>query len=567
MPHPDPNQPWPPKQRAPIQADIETAAAWWSGDEGALIAAAQKPAPPAKRRDKGIMGRVRFWARQQQDSERQRLHAPIAADIASTSADLLFGEAPSFIIPEAHTETADPGAIAAQDRILELSERDGWVSRLLESAEVASALGGVYLRIVWDPTVTNHPLLTTVHADRAVPEFRWGRLTAVTFWSVVRAEGQRVWRHLERHERGQIRHTLHEGTRDRLGPARPLEAHPATAQLDTNDDGTITLPGALADRFLVQYIPNMRPNRRYRHAADGRPDTQGAEAFMDALDETWSSWVRDIRLAKARLIVPDEFLDRSEPGAGASFDQDREIFSPLSMDPTRVENAGITPVQFEVRAAEHAATASALLEQIISTASYSPETFGVQQTGGGEQTATGVRAREAKSLRTTMRKQSYWSPLADMLELVLIADREIFGSTIEPFRPRVQFADGLPDDPMQTAQTIALLATAEAVSTETRVRMAQPDLDEDEVKAEVRRIRETEGAVFEDPTGGYPAPTAGPDSGEMKTKADALGILIRAGVDPTDAARQVGLSDVEFTGAVPVSLRLPETDADKVEDR
>jgi hypothetical protein len=38
----------------------------------------------------------------------------------------------------------------------------------------------------------------------------------------------------------------------------------------------------------------------------------------------------------------------------------------------------------------------------------------------------------------------------------------------------------------------------------------------------------------------------------VKTKADALGSLIRAGVAPADAAARAGLDDIEFTGAVPV---------------
>ena len=52
---------------------------------------------------------------------------------------------------------------------------------------------------------------------------------------------------------------------------------------------------------------------------------------------------------------------------------------------------------------------------------------------------------------------------------------------------------------------------------------------------------------------------------DVKTKADALGSLIRAGVAPADAAARAGLDDIEFTGAVPVSLRLPEADATKLE--
>ena len=57
------------------------------------------------------------------------------------------------------------------------------------------------------------------------------------------------------------------------------------------------------------------------------------------------------------------------------------------------------------------------------------------------------------------------------------------------------------------------------------------------------------------------------DAAALAVKADALGTLIRAGVDPDDAARRVGLPGVKFTGAVPVSLRLPENDAATLEGK
>lgn len=47
-----------------------------------------------------------------------------------------------------------------------------------------------------------------------------------------------------------------------------------------------------------------------------------------------------------------------------------------------------------------------------------------------------------------------------------------------------------------------------------------------------------------------------PPPGEgLKDRADALGVLIRAGVKPGSAAVLAGLAGVEFTGATPVSLR------------
>lgn len=57
------------------------------------------------------------------------------------------------------------------------------------------------------------------------------------------------------------------------------------------------------------------------------------------------------------------------------------------------------------------------------------------------------------------------------------------------------------------------------------------------------------------------------DPADMKAKADAMGILIRAGASPETAAAQVGLAGLEFTGAVPVSLRMPEAEAAALEDQ
>lgn len=53
----------------------------------------------------------------------------------------------------------------------------------------------------------------------------------------------------------------------------------------------------------------------------------------------------------------------------------------------------------------------------------------------------------------------------------------------------------------------------------------------------------------------------------MKAKFDALGVAIRAGVAHQSAAAMLGLDGVEFTGAVPVSLRLPNNDAGSLEDK
>lgn len=55
------------------------------------------------------------------------------------------------------------------------------------------------------------------------------------------------------------------------------------------------------------------------------------------------------------------------------------------------------------------------------------------------------------------------------------------------------------------------------------------------------------------------------DPEEVKAKADAMGVLIRAGVTAETAAQAVGMPGLQFTGAVPTSLRLPQGEADALE--
>ena len=45
------------------------------------------------------------------------------------------------------------------------------------------------------------------------------------------------------------------------------------------------------------------------------------------------------------------------------------------------------------------------------------------------------------------------------------------------------------------------------------------------------------------------------DAQELKSKADAMGVLIRAGVKPDSAASQVGLSGLDFLEGRPNTLR------------
>ncbi|MEW2297325.1 phage portal protein [Streptomyces sp. NPDC006743] len=466
--------------------------AWYSGDRQRLARVYTNHKRPTERRR--LWGRKSFEHRL--DRRDNRLHIPLPGDIASTSADLLFADMPTIKVEDTTT----------QERLDVLLDEGRAHQVFLGAAEQAAALSGVFLRVTWDRDLTDRPLLTVMQPDGAIPEFRFGMLRAVSFWRELDGStSATVWRHFERHESGRIIHALYEGSSDNVGRRVPLTEHPDTADLvgslDTDGEGDSIATG-IRD-LTAAYIPNMLPNRLHRGSPLGRSD-YGAPIYdmFDSLDEVWTSWMRDIRLARARLIIPDGYMRNDGPGRGASFDDDREVWHSLSMPPN--EGVGITLAQFDIRVEEHRSSAEAIMRQAAQAAGYSPQSFGLD--GEGQPvTATEVDSRDARSMVTRRKKAGYWRHgVADMCHVLLQLDVKLFGSRITPARPRVEFGDGVAESEQSTATTLDLLNRAGAVSTSTKVKILHPDWDDTAVRAEVDAILAETGAAAPDPVGNFP---------------------------------------------------------------
>jgi A118 family predicted phage portal protein len=480
---------WPPPEWAAYYDRIAVDDAWYSGDRGRLARIYGRETKTPRRR---------LWSRRstaRRPGRDTRLHVPLAGDIAQTSADMLFSDMPRIVVDDARTQTR-------LDQILDA----GHVQQmLLSAAEQCAALSGVYLRATWDRDLVDRPLLTAVQPDNAVPEFRFGMLAAVNFWrELTGSTTQLVWRHVERHEPGRIVHALYQGSGDNIGRRVPLTEHPDTVALagSIESDGESTTTGIR--QLTACYVPNMTPNRLHRGSPIGRSD-YAAPIYdqLDGLDEVWTSWMRDIRLARARLIVPDGYLRSNGPGKGASFDEDAEVYAQLNMPPT--ENGGITLSQFDIRVEEHQRTAEALTRQAAQSAGYAARSFGLDQDGGQARTATEVDSDDDKSMITRRKKAGHWKQgLADILLALLDLDAVHFRSGVIPERPRVEFPDGVAESPMDTAQTLELLNRAQAVSTATRVKILHPEWDDTAVAAEAAAILRETGTAAPDPGDTYP---------------------------------------------------------------
>lgn len=500
MPLPDTNVDWPPKDTTQASKLVDKWQAWYSGDPDHLAKVystsvspgigVQDPRAlvrPSTMRG-GVIGVAArfFWGAPPQAGSlaSAKLHIPLPADVAATSADLLFGEPPGIIAPD--------GEDATQKRLDFVIADGGLHSSLLEAAETIAALGGGYLRITWDPEVAGYPLVDGIPPDAAIPTFRSGRLVAVTFWRKLAplADGKITWRHLELHEPGRVWHGLYATTsEDKLGRSMPLADHPETepfAEL-VGPQGYVETG---AQGLTAEYVPNMRPNRVLRGSPLGRSDYQGNEPLFDALDEAWTSWMRDLRLGKARLIVPAAYTQSAGGrGKGAYFDPEQEIFQTVEALPSPDGGLSISQVQFAIRVAEHAQTTDALAKLALRGCGYNESTFG--EAGDTAITATEVDARDRRTRTTRARKIEYWrGPLARLMQTYLQVDVAKFGTPgVKDVPVTIEWPDAVAVDPQQQAQTLQLLAAAQAASIKTRVEMLHPDWKEPDVDAEVKLIQ------------------------------------------------------------------------------
>jgi Phage portal protein, SPP1 Gp6-like. len=396
---------------------------------------------------------------------------------------MLFGERPKFVCESPETQ-------AELDRLRKVGKLD---SRLMEAAEAASALSGTYLKVAWDRDVYPVPFVEPVDPRRAIPVFKHGELVQVTFWQCVAKDDDKVYRLLELHEKGYIYNGLYLGTNDKLGVQVPLSSLSVTADYP---EETETIPGYLS----AVYIPNMRPSRCWGsntlYAPLGRSDYAGVEQLFDSLDEAYTSWMRDLRLGKARAFIPSSYLNAAGPGQGASFNQDQEYFQ-------QVESLGENGLQIEfnqpsIRFEAHKATCDSLVKQALRSCGFSPSTLSETTTtnnASNQVTATEVNARERMTLVTREKKTNYWKDgLSYILGVLLAIDVKYFGARVAPEAPRVEFSPVVKEQPSILANTVKAIADAGAASTETKVRMLHPDWTPREVQDEVTRVQGETGA-------------------------------------------------------------------------
>lgn len=516
-----PDSPWPPPALAGLLPRFQQWSAWYSGDPDQLSNAYggdqlhQVLTRPGQLQ--GAAGTVDsriLWGRViAPGATDDRLHVPLAADLCAAASELCYSDPPQITVDN----------VAGQDRVTEYIDA-GLFDQAAAGLEVGQALGGHYKQAVL-PGDDRHCVLETVAYDGAWPTFSRGRLVEVTFWwELDRTVLGEVWRHFESHQLnaagvGVIVHRLFKGTRDKVGDVQPLTARAETVGLTApgflraGDVWSTATPG-----LDVVHIPARSPQRLWRtHTLGrhlGRSVLQGQEGFLSQLDTVYTSWMRDIKLARSRLVVAEWLLDQRGPGTGKSFDLDMDLISPLNIPQAIGQDAGMEPikmVQFAIRVNEHRETCQELTEVILRAASFSAQTFGEDENGNAL-TATGVLSKDSRSMRTRNKILAPESVGLTQIVAKMLAMDQAAGFGTVAGEVVVNFPEGAEESPQQASQTLQTLRTAQVASTETLLKMLHPDWTPEAIAVEIGKIKDDLSAsmTFDGTTTTEPLPGAAP---------------------------------------------------------
>lgn len=461
---------------------------WYSGDPNELLRfySTKKPI---------IYSQNIFWQKIRETEDDNAIHMPAAGDIASMSSNLLFSEKPEF--------NFDKKTVGGE-RLKLFIEDNNFYSLLLEAAEMAAALSGVFLKLEIDTRLSKTPIVSIITPLAAFPTFIRGRLWEVLFYREVKTEkgGTVVYRLFENRKRTvdgfTIEYKLYKGTKDKTGKIIDINAIEETASL-----GLVDIVYNKVDGLGVVYVPNMRPNRLQPGSPLGINDYAGVIGMMDSLDLSYSSWIRDIELGMGQIFVDEELLQREETSIFGTeksvlnkFSKFQKCFMKLNLSNQRMSGTNVKPiesVQFEMRTDEHLRTCEYFFSEIVSQCGYSPSGFGLDN-GGNAESGRALRMKERKSLLTREKKSSYWLQAINKLFMqVQQLDNSAFPIFYNLEDVKTELQDSIIVDSGELSETIRNLDQAMAISTLLKVKMQHPDWSDEDIDAEVKRINEEKG--------------------------------------------------------------------------
>lgn len=495
-----PGMDWPPKQWAPALDTVAHDRAWLIGDLKRLPKSDTAGSSPVSHRTQfngGLVGATSraILGKPNPDSSGRAMiqrHLPVAAELAETVGDLLFGNTPTITPPEG-ADTRLEEAIKAY------TENPIFAARLVEAGQSCSATGWKFWRVRWDAEVSSQPWIEWLPADKGFASYAGERLTELTFVDEYRLDdtSRTVYRMTETHRPGTIEYILWKGTQTQLGMTVPFEELEQTSYLADllTEHPTVLETGV--DVMTAGQVINRATNPAWESHPHlnmyGKSDIQFGGGIWRDIDQGYQEMWHEVDSARARLLVPEVYMDSLDPGRGTVFDWMRDVF-PLGQSGNADQVQAIERVQFDMRVDSYLQVIQYATIQAVGHFGLSPMTFGMDQQASGDMTATEIERRERRTVNSWRSRTRYWR--AGLSEAVTAwAQVYCVLNSLSPLSEpvNVSMVEPIQDTDQDRARTANEWKVAESASIRTRVRHLHPEWEDAEVDKEVQALKEELG--------------------------------------------------------------------------
>lgn len=422
---------------------------------------------------------IRAWVRQlrgNRDPLREFVSYPAPELAVRTLSSFLFGEDARITSEQ------------AQDPIDEIIDDSHLHAINQEAAAMCAIEGEIYYKGDWDPQVSPLPIISVVPGSLAFPIFKFRRLVEVAFVAELERddEGKSVVRHVEIRQKGKITHRVFRGDDDTLGTEMELGERSETEGLDVNEEDEIITD---IDDLLCRHVPFWRARDPH-----GISIFRGKAGLIDAIHSLYTQDQHDAEMAKRRIALSSNFLKRDSKGKPL-FDRNTDVFE-LGEEAAGALGENVKPVhQIEFTDTKvQGERIAQRLDEFLLACGIAPQSAGRDVTGAAE-SGTARKLAQALTLQTTATAARYFRPgVADTIEFALLIGRKHLKMKVpDQVAIEVEMADGMPDDPKETADILAQLESSKSMSMEERIRVLHPTWSDDQVQTEIEKINDEEG--------------------------------------------------------------------------
>lgn len=306
-----------------------------------------------------------------------RAHYPLASAISNSFGSLLFSNYPTFVI--------ETGSIIRNkkysERLRKILDINDILSLLQNSAQLQSYSGSVALKLNYDPTLIDVPLITAYPKEDFEIHRKFGQVIYIDF-----KDYYGDYTLISRYGMGYITYRLFKGEE----PVN-IEILPETAGL--KDVSFVDRDGALLPIIFAIDVQNK---------SGDRSDYDGLISSFHALDEAFSSMVNYIRKTKPNIFISEDIAAKDSKGNPKPLNNFDNVITILDSTPegnkTDVEREAL---KVEIKGYRDAF--ETIREEILMKVSLSPGTLGLPS-GGARESSMALNIRERASMRSRNEK-------------------------------------------------------------------------------------------------------------------------------------------------------------------